>query len=109
MKNKEPDYKQFGKTIRALRGNKLSQQTVSEALDISATYYSNIENGLAHPSLGLLVSIANYYNISLAEAFEPGRYRYDIPEDVREAFSKCPKDKLFELFDVLQYTQDKLF
>lgn len=107
MSNDNIDYKKFGQIIRQLRG-KRSQQVVCEALDISSPYYSNIENGLAHPGINVLVSIANFYGISLAETLGTGEYNYDIPEDVWAVFEKCPEDKFLEMFDVLKYAEDKL-
>ena len=61
------DYKKFGSIIKHLRQNeKSTQQNICDSVGISVTHYSNIENGLAKPSLEVLVSLVNYFNIPLS-------------------------------------------
>ena len=56
----------IGARIRSLRKNlNLTQDTVSEKLNITPGYYSHIENGSRNAGLGTFVKIADYYNVSL--------------------------------------------
>ena len=55
------DYESLGKRIRMKRvAKKLSQQEVAKAINISVTFYGNIERGKRVPSLDTFVAIANY-------------------------------------------------
>ena len=51
------------KNIRKQR--KLNQQTVALDLNISREALSYYENGKREPSLGLLVQMSNYFNVSI--------------------------------------------
>ena len=54
------DYSSIGKRIKRLRLQKhMTQEALSEKIDISAKHLSNIENNNAHPSIETLVDIAN--------------------------------------------------
>lgn len=49
------DYKKFGQIISGIRREKrLSQQHVCDDLNISTSYYSDIENGNVNPSIDIL-------------------------------------------------------
>ena len=60
------DYSSIGKRIKRLRLQKhMTQEALSEKIDISAKHLSNIENNNAHPSIETLVDIANILECSL--------------------------------------------
>ncbi len=60
------DYSSIGKRIKRLRLQKhMTQEALSEKIDISAKHLSNIENNNAHPSIETLVAIANILECSL--------------------------------------------
>lgn len=60
------DYSALGKRIRFRRRRlKLSQQDMARAVQISASYYGNIERGLRIPSIDTLVAIANALNVGV--------------------------------------------
>lgn len=54
------DYKAIGKRIRYLRiEKKLTQEKIAEKADISVNYVSQIENGEAKFSLGVMIGLIN--------------------------------------------------
>lgn len=54
----------IGKRLRTVRGN-LSQKSFGEAVGISRSYVSDVENGRVKPSLEYLVAVAEHYDVSL--------------------------------------------
>ena len=59
------NYHVIGKHIRNYRRQKnLSQNSVAEMIDKSATYISYIESGIKHPSLETLVDLANLLGVT---------------------------------------------
>ena len=60
------DYKTLGAKIRQKRQVLgLTQERVSEKLDLSESFYSRIERGERVLSVETLMKIANFYNLSL--------------------------------------------
>ena len=59
------NYHIIGKRIRNYRQQRnLSQNSVAERIEKSATYISYIESGLKHPSLETLVDLANLLGVT---------------------------------------------
>lgn len=59
------DYKKIGQQIRILRRERnISQEQLSEKVDISPTHMSHIETGTTKLSLPVFVDIANALNVS---------------------------------------------
>ena len=55
------DYSEMGNRIRSRRQQLgKTQKEVAEAINVAASYYSNIERGIRVPSVDTLVAIANY-------------------------------------------------
>ena len=55
------DYESMGKRIRYKRRiRNLSQEEVARAINISVSFYGNIERGIRIPSIDTLVDIANF-------------------------------------------------
>lgn len=64
----EIDFKALGIRIRSIRKSKgMTQEFMSEQLDISPQHMSNIENALKNPSLGLLANIAEILDVTMDE------------------------------------------
>ncbi len=60
------DYSLLGYRIRQIRiGRHISQQQMAKKLNFSLQHIGNVERGIAHPSLDLLVDISNVLNISI--------------------------------------------
>lgn len=67
----DPTNRLLGMRIKEIRqSRKISQDKLSEKLDIDPKYLSRIEVGKATPSLDLLVKTANLLNVELKELFE---------------------------------------
>ena len=59
------DYESMGKRMRYRRRmKKLSQEEVAKAINISVSFYGNIERGIRIPSIDTLVDIANFLGTS---------------------------------------------
>ncbi len=55
------DYAEMGNRIRSRRQHLgKTQKEVADAINVAASYYSNIERGIRVPSVETLVAIANY-------------------------------------------------
>jgi transcriptional regulator with XRE-family HTH domain len=67
----EPINRLLGLRIKEIRQHrKISQDKLSEKLDIDPKYLSRIEVGKATPSLDLLVKTASILNVEVKELFE---------------------------------------
>lgn len=67
----EPINRLLGLRIKEIRqSRKISQDKLSEKLDIDPKYLSRIEVGKATPSLDLLVNAAFLLNVEVKELFE---------------------------------------
>lgn len=59
---------QIAKTVKERRkGLRLSQEAMADKASIDRTYASQIERGLANPSLSVLCSVANALDLSFVE------------------------------------------
>lgn len=60
------NYKEIGKRIQAKRKEiKITQEKLSEIIDVSPSYISEIERGSSICSLSTITNIANVLNVSL--------------------------------------------
>ena len=60
----------IAQTLRELRTkNKVSQETLAEAIDSHQVYISEIENGKKLPSIYVVYNIVQYFDLSLGEFF----------------------------------------
>lgn len=68
------DFAAFGKAIKAARTvRKESRKDVSDAMNISPRYLTNIENKGQQPSLQIFYELVTRYNISVDQFFFPNR------------------------------------
>ena len=78
---------------------KLSQQDVANAINISLSFYGNIERGTRIPSVDTLVDIANFLGVStdylLAESVEVAKRQHSA-EELR-ILSRYLRDQIEEL------------
>lgn len=78
------DYSGLGKRIKEERLNRgLTQAKLAEAADISTTYMGQIERGEKSLTLGTLVKLANYFNVSLDSLVRDSLRSYR-PEDNKD-------------------------
>ena len=57
----------------------MSQRQVASALNISAGYYADLENGNRSPSYDVGLRIANFYGVSLEALFEKEALEFGQP------------------------------
>jgi transcriptional regulator with XRE-family HTH domain len=63
---------EFGMRVRGLREKTgVSQERFADSIRVGRSHMGKIENGMANPSLQIIVKIANGLDISLAQLFEP--------------------------------------
>ena len=68
------DFAAFGQAIKAARtARKESRKDVSDAMNISPRYLTNIENKGQQPSLQIFYELVTRYNISVDQFFFPER------------------------------------
>ena len=73
----ELNFERIGRKIKERRIElSLTQDYMATILDVNSSHISNIENGRAHPSLAILVKIANILQCSVDE-FLGSEYIYD--------------------------------
>ena len=103
------DYKKFGSIIKHLRQNeKSTQQNICDSVGISVTHYSNIENGLAKPSLEVLVSLVNYFNIPLSSTLLEKDRAYRVPFDIKCIFSESSDSVALNVLDIISFAQTQI-
>lgn len=104
------DYKRFGSLIKEARKEKeLTQQTVCDELGISNTHYSNIENGVAKPSLEAMMKLVNYYNLPLSTSLRSDTPDYNITEEVCELFSGMDDSMVENILDIVSFAHSKIY
>lgn len=58
--------KQFGKNVKIERIKKdLTQEQLSEIMNVSQNYVANIEGGKANMSLGKILELSNYIGVNI--------------------------------------------
>ena len=97
------DYKVIGKRLKKARLDKnLTQEQLSEKLEISIPFLSRIETGSSPVNLKRLNQICSLLDISEASILtgaskEPNKY---LINDFNELFKNCSPDKLKLIYDV---------
>ena len=94
------DYEAMGRRIKILRHERrMSQEQVAKKINISLSYFGNIERGNRIPSIDTLVDIANALGVGLdyllAESVDAA-VRLRSPED-RRTVRNYLRDVLLEL------------
>lgn len=63
---KDLNWHEIGERLREVRNNRgVSQQQLGDALHITVTHISKIENGDRGPSLSLLIALSDYFGVSM--------------------------------------------
>ncbi len=69
----------IGEVLRKIRVNKnLSQEIISDALQITLSSYSRYERGVTEPKFETIVKICDFYQISLDEFYRYGNPNYKL-------------------------------
>ena len=106
-----PDYILIGQRIKARRlALKLTQETLSEAAEISIQHMSKIENGHTKLSLPCLIAIANVLNTTvdnlLMDSIDVSK-----PDVIREAesiFADCTPSEVFVIAQTVNTLKQSL-
>lgn len=88
------DFITIGRKIKSRRkAVGITQETVAGILDVNASHICNIECGRAHPSLTILVQIANILQCSV-DYFLNEEYTYKINQTDNQSLDEEIIDKL---------------
>ena len=107
----ELDYKSIGKRIKINRINAdLTQEKLSELIDISPTHLSNIETGTTRVSLTTLVSIANALSVTaddlLCDSLVKAKVQYE--RDIADVLDDCDEYEIRVIGDVIKTLKDTM-
>ena len=100
------DYQALGRRLKAKRrAMKLSQAELAKAVQISMSFYGNIERGNRVPSIDTLVALANVLNVStdylLAESVNVAK-----KQTISRTDSIRIQRYLRDMIDVLDYSTE---
>ncbi|HFL2404847.1 TPA: helix-turn-helix domain-containing protein [Clostridioides difficile] len=107
----ELDFRAIGQRIKIARiRKKLTQDTVSELINITPSHMSNIETGKSTVSLQTLIAIANVLRVSIDELL------CDVILDSKVIFEKelsdilkdCNEYEIRVLVDILKASKDSI-
>ena len=97
------DYKIIGKRIRNARNAAgMTQEALSEKIQVTTNYLSKIEGGHEKPNLELLGKISVAANVSLpallTDIVEEGPY---LQSDIADILASCSPEKTRLIYDVI--------
>lgn len=94
----------IGTRLREVRkGCKLTQEKFAEQLGISLNYYGQIERGQSGLSLEKLKLLYDKFNVDLLYLIT-GDKSHQVT--INEIISDCPKEKLFDMEQLLRYASN---
>ena len=102
------DYIAIGKRIRSARlAKKMTQETLSNMIDVTPTYISTIENGHTKLSLSTLLSIAQILDTTVDQLLYDNTpvliSQFDA--DIKELTSDCSKQEKDFLLEIIKSTR----
>ena len=84
------DMKKIGAFLKALRKEKgLTQEQAGEIFMVTGRTVSRWETGVNMPDLGLLVQIAEFYDVELDEIFSGERKNEDMDKKLKDTLLKA--------------------
>ncbi len=107
----ELDYKAIGKRIKIARIQcDLTQERLSEQVEISPTHLSNIETGTTKVSLTTIVNIANALGVTTDDLLCDSVIKATAPlqKDIAEIISGCDEYEIRIIKDMTQAIKDTL-
>lgn len=101
----ELDYKSIGKRIRIARIQAdLTQEKLSELVDVSPSHMSNIETGTTRVSLSLIVNLANVLSVTpddlLCDSVVKARVQFE--EDIATILETCDEYEIRMVRDMAE-------
>ena len=102
------DYYKFGQRIRKLRKARgLSQEKLSEMLDISVTHMSHIETANTKMSFSLIIKIAEVLDVSLDYlVYDKQRNENSFSQQIAEVVSGCSDKEKRIILDTVKAMAD---
>lgn len=97
------DYSIIGKRLKEARtNNKLTQEQLSEKINVSIAFLSRIERGYAHISLKRLSQICNILGISEALILNGSSTESNIylDQEFSDLLKTCPPEKIKLIYDI---------
>ena len=107
----ELDYKAIGKRIKIARINAdMTQEMLSEAVELSPTHLSNIETGTTHVSLSAIVSLANALSVTVDDLLCDSviKARPQIEGDIAAVLADCDDYEIRMIRDVASALKETL-
>lgn len=105
------NYKAIGRRIACYRKKlSMTQATLSEKLDVSESYMSQIERGSAKVSLPRLAEISEILQVDLAFLLSDEFKVSEVPVNIEiyETIKDWPADKVDFLADLLVYADERI-
>ena len=100
-----PDYSVIGKRIKQARiENNLTQEQLSDLIDVSVAYMSRVENGRLQINLKRLTQISDVLNVSpgfLLTGSNRNSREY-LRADFRELLDSCTSDEQRLIYDIAE-------
>ena len=107
----ELDYKAIGKRIKIARINAdMTQEMLSEAVELSPTHLSNIETGTTHVSLSAIVGLANALSVTVDDLLCDSviKARPQIEGDIAAVLADCDDYEIRMIRDVASALKETL-
>lgn len=107
----EVDYKALGKRIKIARINEgITQEAVSEKIDITPSHMSNIETAKTKVSLPVLINIANALSVTVDELLCDNVLNSKIifEGEAKEIFNDCDEYEVRMLVNILKYMKEAI-
>ena len=105
------DYKAIGKRIKIARINAdMTQERLSDLLEISPSHMSNIETGTTHVSLSTMVRLANALGVSLDDLLcdSVTHARAQFERDIQQVLDGCSDYEIRVVADVARSVVDAM-
>ncbi|EQF22269.1 helix-turn-helix family protein [Clostridioides difficile CD160] len=107
----EVDYKALGKRIKIARINKgITQEAVSEKIDITPSHMSNVETGKTKVSLPVLINIANALSVTVDTLLCDNVLSSKIifEGEAEGIFNDCDEYEVRMLVNILKYMKEAI-
>lgn len=105
------DYIKIGKRIKQYRTEKgISQEALSDMININYRHISNIENGRRYPSLEIIVAFANAFDVSADDLLVDTLNRTSsvVGKEVHAILQDCHPAKKEMLIKILKFIKELL-
>lgn len=102
--NTKDDYKSaMGQRLRACRmQSRLTQEKLSEMLDISVKHYSEVERGITGLSVEKLIELSDILGTSLDYLLKGENTDQILPHIFTETYRSCPENKRAYLLELMR-------